>query len=72
VLAHVEKTGNVQLVDKLIAAVPEFVRVNALMTWFNMFGPIDFKGGRARFRDGASTHLDVAIAAPFWMLEAED
>lgn len=72
VLDHVARTGDVKLVNRLIAALPEFMRTNALRAWFDLFGSIDFVGGRAKSQRVGKVMLEEAIAIPFWKLPSED
>jgi hypothetical protein len=72
VLAHVEKYGNVRLIDRLIAAVPAFMGTHPLMDWFTVFGPVEFVDGKAKYKARGQSAIEVATALPFWTVAAED
>ncbi|SDG69938.1 hypothetical protein SAMN05216338_1002124 [Bradyrhizobium sp. Rc2d] len=69
VLAHIEKHGDVRLVDKLMAATPAFVDNRKLARWFTAFGPVDIVNGKAKSKPGTHTLLKEAIGTPFWTLD---
>lgn len=72
VLAHVAQHGNVGIVDKLVKAVPEMGRANALCDWFAAFGPVIFDDERkAAHVKGKATDLRKAMAMPFWQFKPE-
>ncbi len=69
VLAHVEKYGDVRLIDRLIAAVPAFMDTHPLMDWFTVFGPVEFVNGKTKYKARGQTAVEVAAALPFWTIE---
>lgn len=71
VLAHVEKHGNVRLVDRLIATASTFMDTRRLMDWFTVFGPVEFVDGKAKYKARGQTAIEVATAIPFWTIAAE-
>jgi hypothetical protein len=72
VLAHVEKRGNVRLVDRLIATASTFMDTHRLMDWFTVFGPVEFVDGKAKYKARGQTAREVAIAIPYWTMSAEE
>ena len=72
VLAHVEQHSDVRVVAKFLATMPELSRVNALRSWFEEFGPIAFEKGNPLFVKGKATHLNLAMAMPFWKFKVEE
>jgi hypothetical protein len=71
VLAHVDKHSDVRMVDRLLEGVPNIAQRRQLRAWFAAFGPVDFVGGNAKYRRGATTALGKAMHKPFWSFEAE-
>lgn len=71
VLAHVEKYGDVRLIDRLIAAVPAFMDTHPLMDWFTVFGPVEFVNGKAKYKARGQSAIQVATALPFWTIPNE-
>lgn len=72
VLAHVAKHSDVRLVAKLIAAMPEFGRANALREWFVAFGPVLFDDkGVCIFVKDKATAIGAAMAMPFYKFSPE-
>lgn len=71
VLAHVEKYGDVRLIDRLIAAVPAFMDTHPLMDWFTVFGPVEFVDGKVKYKARGRSAVEVASAIPFWMIPKE-
>ncbi|WP_156795580.1 hypothetical protein [Bradyrhizobium icense] len=72
VLAHVEKYGDVRLIDRLIAAVPAFIDTHPLMDWFTVFGSVEFVDGKAKYKARGQSAIEVATALPFWTIPAEE
>jgi hypothetical protein len=71
VLAHVEQHSDIRVVSKFLATMPELSRVNALRSWFEEFGPIAFEKNAPVFVKGKATHLNIAMAMPFWKFKQE-
>lgn len=72
VLQHVAKHSDVRLVAKLIAAMPEMGRANALRDWFTEYGPVLFDDkGACQFVKGKATKLGAAMADPFYKFSPE-
>jgi hypothetical protein len=71
VLAHVGEHSDVRVVTKFIEALPGSYRTNAVREWFETFGPIAFKDGKAVFAQGRKTKLGEAMAKPFWKFKPE-
>lgn len=72
VLAHVEKYGDVRLIDRLIAAVPAIMDTHPLMDWFTVFGPVEFVDGKVKYKARRQSAIEVATALPFWTIAAEE
>lgn len=74
VLVHVGKHGDTRpvgsLVESLIDATPDMVRVNSLKQWFETFGQVKFVDGKAAFNKTAKTRLGEAMDKPFWKFKA--
>lgn len=72
VLKHLGEHGDVRLAAKLIAAMPEMGRANALCDWFAAFGPVIFDEKRQpNFVQGKATKLGDAMGNPFWKFKPE-
>jgi hypothetical protein len=73
ILKHVEKHGDIRMVNTLLAAVGKenMLRMNALKEWFEKFGKIAFEKDNACYVGSAKTRLADAMAVPFWKLVKE-
>lgn len=72
VLKHVAQHHDVRIVAKLLAAMPEMSRKNALKAWFENFGPVAFgKGDEIVFVRDKATALGAAMAMAFWKFQPE-
>lgn len=71
-LLHVGKNNDVRVVGKLINAMPEMGRANALRGWFEAFGPIAFgEGDSISYVKGGKVKLGEAMKTPFWKFAPE-
>lgn len=68
ILLHVDKHREVSLVNKLIDAVPNMARKNALRDWFSAFGKMtyDQETKVMVFKKTAKTNSIQATQTPFW------
>lgn len=72
VLKHVGTHHDVRIVAKLLAAMPEMSRKNALKAWFEHFGPVAFgKGDEIVFVRDKATLLGDGMATQFWKFQPE-
>lgn len=71
VLAHIGKHSDVRLVNKLLAAMPEASRKNAMRDWLMAFGPIMFEQDKPVYVKGGKVSLGNAMAEPFWLFSPE-
>lgn len=65
VLDHVGKHREISLVTKLLAAMPDMSRRNAMRAWFDTFGMVAFDGNDAKFDGNKKQRLGDAMAMPF-------
>src|SRR5204863_8369940 len=72
VLAHVGERSYIRVVAKFLTTTPEMSRSNALRSWFEEFGPVAFEKGNPLFVKGKATHLNLAMAMPFWKFKQEE
>lgn len=70
-LLHVGKHGNINVVAKVLAGIPEMGRANALRDWFAAFGPVAFVQNAPVFVKGKPTRLGEAMDEPFWKFSPE-
>jgi len=78
VLQHVGKFGDVHVVDRFLASMPEAARTNGLRQWFEAFGNVRF----VKSADGKSLltvyakdkpcKLGEAMLKPFWKFKATE
>jgi hypothetical protein len=73
ILVHVEKHREVSLANKLIEAVPNLARKNALRDWFIAFGKMtyDKETQVMVFSKTATTNDKDATQNPFWTFKPE-
>jgi hypothetical protein len=72
VLAHVGKHKDIRLVTKLLDAMPDMARKNAIKAWFESFGPVIFaEDGKIAYHPATSLRLGDAMAMPFWRFKPE-
>lgn len=74
VLAHVGKHKDVRLVNKFIDSVVDAVRVNALRSWFETFGNVqyDTEAKAMRYDAKRKVRLGEAMGNPFWKFKTEE
>lgn len=77
VLLHVGESGDVRVVQKFLAAMPEMSRTNGLRNWFEQFGPVKFNVSEDGVETvvhvkGGKTKLGDAMAKPFWKFSAKE
>lgn len=72
-LIHADKHGDVTLATKLVAALPNSSRKNALRDWFLAFGKFtwDTENKQFAYNKAATTLTNEAIAMPFWEFKPE-
>lgn len=72
-LAHADAHGDITLANKLIDAVPQLARKNALRDWYIAHGKFSYDAVNKAmtFNKKATTKLAQAIATPFWEFKAE-
>lgn len=75
-LQRLGKHGDIRIVLKMLNAMPEMARKNALIDWFTAFGPIAFTEenkvlSAMHVKDG-KTKLADAMAKPFWKFKANE
>lgn len=71
VLKHLGQHKDIRVLHKLLNAIPEFGRVNALRAWFEEFGPVVFTGNNPALVSSKSVRLGDAMAKPFWKFRTE-
>ena len=71
VLHHVGEHGDVRVVTKFLATMPEMSRTNAVRAWFEEFGPVAFDTKGPLFVKDKATKIGEAIAIPFWKFKQE-
>lgn len=71
VLAHVNEHKDVRVVAKMLAAMPEASRTNALRAWFEHFGPVGFGEKDNIFHKPKNVNMQAAAATPFWKFQPE-
>jgi hypothetical protein len=72
-LVHADKHGDVTLATRLLTALPNTTRKNALRDWFLAFGKFDYDMKSKAFtygRDKVSL-IDDAAQMPFWVFQPE-
>jgi hypothetical protein len=75
IIEHVEKHGEVSLVNKFIKDAPtKGTRVNSVKTWFMTFGKIGYDSEKElfTFAKKKTTNLAEARKTPFWALTKEE
>jgi hypothetical protein len=71
VLRHLGEHGDIRVVAKFIASMPEMSRANALRAWFEAFGPIAFDKNEPSYAKAKPVKLGEAIEMPFWKFKPE-
>jgi hypothetical protein len=71
VLAHIGQHSDIRMAAKLLNAMPEAARKNAMRDWLSEFGPITFDGDNPIFVQGGKVRLGDAQANPFWKFSPE-
>jgi hypothetical protein len=71
VLQHIGQHSDIRMAAKLLLAMPESSRKNAMRDWLVEFGPITFDGDNPVFVQGGKVRLGDAMAMPFWKLSPE-
>lgn len=73
VLVHADKHGDITLAQKLIEAVPNLARKNALREWLMAFGKFgyDSENKTMTYNGKGSTLVEEAIETPFWVFKPE-
>lgn len=72
ILAHVGQHHDVRMVSKLLEAMPDMSRRNAVKAWFESFGPIAFDDkGQVKYNPATRLLLGDAMAKPFWSFKPE-
>ena len=72
-LDHAEQHGDITLAEKLVKALPNSSRRNALRDWFMAYGKFnyDMKSKGFTYDKEAVTNLEQAIVTPFWEFKPE-
>jgi len=76
VLSFVAKHRNMNVLTQFLDAMPEMVRVNSLMKWFETFGELTYgplnEGDKPSWRFDASKkwRIGEAMVQPFWKFKA--
>jgi hypothetical protein len=71
VLQHIGQHSDIRMAAKLLNAMPEAARKNAMRDWLSEFGPITFDGDNPIFVQGGKVRLGDAQANPFWKFSPE-
>ena len=73
ILVHIEKHREVSLANKLIDAIPNLARKNALRDWFIAFGKMSYDKETQvmMFKKTGVTDSDKATQNPFWLFKPE-
>lgn len=73
IIAHTEKHGDITLANRLINAIPNLARKNALRDWFQAFGKFSYSqdAKEMTYDKRKSTNETEAAAMPFWEFKAE-
>ncbi|WP_156164416.1 hypothetical protein [Bradyrhizobium sp. LTSP885] len=71
VLQHLGQHSDIRIVAKLLNAMPEMGRKNAMRDWFVEYGPVMFDGDQPVFMQGGKVRLGDAMANPFWKFSPE-
>lgn len=76
VMQHLIKHGNIGIVHKMLNALPESNRTNALRKWFEHYGPVVFSGNDPVYSkakiENKQVKLGEAMQTPFWKLKANE
>lgn len=72
-LLHADQHGDITLAAKLVQALPDFSRRNALLDWFQAFGKFgwDADAKALTFDKTKKTQRIEAIETPFWDFKPE-
>ncbi len=71
VLQHIGKHSDIRIVAKLLNALPDMTRKNAMRDWLAAFGPVAFDGDAPVFVQGRKIELAKAMKEPFWSFSPE-
>jgi hypothetical protein len=71
VLSHVNEHKDVRVVAKMLSAMPEVSRTNALRAWFENFGPVVFGEKDAVMHRPKNVNMQAAAEMPFWKFQPE-
>jgi hypothetical protein len=72
VLSHAFEHGDIRPLAKLLQAMPESSRSNALRAWSEHFGPVRYDGKNPLFVKGRENQMAAAMAMPFWQFKPEE
>lgn len=72
-LIHADKHGDITLANRLVEALPETMRKNALRDWYLAFGKFDYDAQNKVLiaKMQAVTNTQEAMAKPFWKFKPE-
>lgn len=73
ILAHIHEHREVSLLNKLLTALPNSARKNALRDWFNAYGECEYDQSTKAFTflKNAETYQEEAEQTPFWEFKPE-
>ncbi|WKV17036.1 hypothetical protein [Nostoc phage NMeng1] len=71
VLSHVNEHKDVRVVGKMLSAMPEVSRTNALRAWFEHFGPVVFGDKDSIMHKPKNVNMQQAAETPFWKFQPE-
>lgn len=72
-LQHIDKHGDMSMVEPLLEALPGLTRKNALRDWFINYGKLQYDGDTKKivYAKDRSTKLTAAWETPFWEFKPE-
>lgn len=81
VLHHTAKNGRIQVLEQFIEAMPDMVRKNALMQWFETYGQLTFVASEDKDKGiskgwkidrSKKLRLGLAMEKPFWTIKGNE
>lgn len=72
VIKHLDKHGDIRMVERLIGAMPDMSRVNSMKHWLETFAKVSFSGADGKtlehpaYVSSKTTRLGEAMEKPFW------
>lgn len=71
ILMHLDKHQDIRIVERLLSAMPDMSRKNAMRDWLAHNGPVMFDGDRPQHVKGKAVSLAAAQGTPFWKFSPE-